>query len=79
MAGTGNSGYRLLAWGTMPLGAAAGGLLAETVGLRAVFASMALLTLALLAGVRVVTDERMDAAERTADAELPRSSGGPAR
>jgi MFS family permease len=43
-----NSAYRLLAWGTMPLGAAAGGLLAQFLGLRAVFAVMALLVLALL-------------------------------
>ncbi|KOX07836.1 MFS transporter [Nocardiopsis sp. NRRL B-16309] len=43
-----NSAYRLLAWGTMPLGAAAGGLLAQFVGVRAVFAVMALLVLTLL-------------------------------
>lgn len=62
-----NSGYRLVAWGTMPLGALAGGLLAEFLGLRAVFVIMALLTLALVAGMRMVTDEGMDAAERDAD------------
>ncbi|GAA3445408.1 MFS transporter [Planomonospora venezuelensis] len=61
-----NSVYRLLAWGTMPLGAAAGGLLAQFSGLRAVFAAMALLTLARLAGMLVVTDRAMDAAERDA-------------
>ncbi|MFE3456315.1 MFS transporter [Nocardiopsis aegyptia] len=43
-----NSAYRLLAWGTMPLGAAAGGLLAQLLGVRAVFAVMALLVLTLL-------------------------------
>ncbi|RKS08997.1 putative MFS family arabinose efflux permease [Nocardiopsis sp. Huas11] len=43
-----NSAYRLLAWGTMPLGAATGGLLAQLLGLRAVFAVMALLVLTLL-------------------------------
>ena len=36
-----NSAYRLVAWGTMPLGAIAGGLLAEFLGLRAVFVIMA--------------------------------------
>ncbi len=51
----------------MPLGALAGGLLAEFLGLRAVFVIMALLTLALVAGMRMVTDEGMDAAERDAD------------
>ena len=43
-----NSAYRLLAWGTMPLGAAAGGILAQFLGVRAVFAVMALLVLTLL-------------------------------
>ena len=57
-----NSGYRLFGWGSRPLGAAAGGILAHFLGLRPVFIIMALLTLALLAGMRVVTDEVMDAA-----------------
>ena len=59
-----NSCYRLVAWGTMPLGAAAGGLLAQALGLRAVFALMAALTLAQCLGILIVTDSRMDAAER---------------
>lgn len=62
-----NSCYRLVAWGTMPLGAAAGGALAQLLGLRAVFALMAALTLALCFGMLIVTDGRMDAAEREAD------------
>ncbi len=61
-----NSCYRLVAWGTMPLGAAAGGLLAQLFGLRAVFAVTGLLTLALLAGMRIVTTDAMRAAERDA-------------
>lgn len=32
-----NAGYRLLAWGTMPLGAGLGGLLGDAVGVRGVF------------------------------------------
>ncbi|WP_316042168.1 hypothetical protein [Nocardiopsis sp. CNR-923] len=51
-----NSAYRLVAWGTMPLGAALGGLLAELVGLRAVFAVMASLMAAPLV-VLVCLDE----------------------
>jgi MFS family permease len=62
-----NSCYRLVAWGTMPLGAAAGGLLAQFFGLRAAFAVMGLVTLALLAGMTRVTTGAMDAAERDAD------------
>ena len=33
-----NASYRLVAWGTMPIGAALGGVLAEVFGLRSVFA-----------------------------------------
>ena len=62
-----NSCYRLVAWGTMPLGAAAGGLLGQWLGLRAVFAVMAALVLAQCAGLAIVTDKRMDAADREAD------------
>lgn len=40
-----NSGYRLLAWGTMPLGAAMGGALGELIGLRGTFLACALLGL----------------------------------
>ena len=58
-----NSGYRLVAWGTMPLGAAAGGVLAQLFGLRAVFGAMAVVALGMLAGMTVVTDEAMEAAE----------------
>ncbi|GIG86820.1 MFS transporter [Plantactinospora endophytica] len=67
LLGRANSVNRLVAWGTLPLGAAAGGLLAQFLGLRAVFALMALVQLGLLAGMAVVTDDRMDAAERDAD------------
>lgn len=63
-----NSGYRMVAWGTMPIGAALGGLLGELLGVRAVFAIMAVVTLALLALMTQVTDARMAAAERDADA-----------
>lgn len=63
-----NSGYRLVAWGSIPLGAAAGGLLTGPLGLRPVFAIMAVLTLALLVGMVAVTDHRMTTAEHDADA-----------
>ncbi|WP_223198916.1 MFS transporter [Solihabitans fulvus] len=61
-----NSGYRLVAWGSRPLGAAAGGLLAQLLGLRAVFAVMGVLALAVLLWMATVTDRAMDAAEREA-------------
>jgi MFS family permease len=58
-----NAAYRLVGWGTMPLGAALGGALAETLGLRATFAVAAGVTLATLAGFRVVTGEAVARAE----------------
>jgi MFS family permease len=61
-----NSSYRLVAWGTRPLGAAAGGLLGELLGLRAVFAIAAALSLAALAGMGQVTDTAISTAEHDA-------------
>jgi MFS family permease len=70
-----NSSYRLVAWGSRPLGAIAGGVLAQALGLRAVFAIMAVLALTLAAGMTRVTDRAMDAAEREAVEEEARSAG----
>ncbi|OLZ47029.1 MFS transporter [Amycolatopsis keratiniphila subsp. nogabecina] len=58
LLGRATSGHRLVAWGTKPLGAAAAGLLAEVFGLRPVFAGAAAVILALLPGLRVLTNER---------------------
>lgn len=58
-----NSAYRLLAWGTMPLGAAAGGLLAQWLGLQAMFGIMGVLTLALLGLMPILTDKAITAAD----------------
>jgi MFS family permease len=70
-----NSAYRLVAWGTIPLGAAAGGLLSEWIGLRAMFAAMAALTLLLVAARFVITEKRLAEAER--DAERAEAEGVP--
>jgi MFS family permease len=64
-----NSAYRLVAWGTRPIGAAFGGLLAHLLGLRAVFVVASLLTLALLAAMTRVTNEEMEAAEGAGGAD----------
>jgi MFS family permease len=60
-----NSGYRLLGWGTMPVGAALGGVVGQAFGVRAVFvlagAGVAVLVVPLLA---VITDDAIAAAER---------------
>ena len=59
-----NAGYRLMAWGTMPLGAALGGFVGERWGLEAVFWTCAALSaLCLPLVLVVVTDRALAAAE----------------
>lgn len=58
-----NAGYRLLAWGSMPLGSALGGAVGEASGLRAVFAGSATVVLALLALAPLISPARIAAAE----------------
>lgn len=62
-----NSCYRFVGWGARPLGALAGGVLADLVGLRGVFVILAAGILCLFAGMRVVTDERIAEAERAVE------------
>ncbi|MCM2579552.1 MFS transporter [Streptomyces meridianus] len=56
LLGRANSVYRLVAWGGLPVGAAAGGIVAAEVGTRAVFGIgavvMAVVAMALLVGAR---------------------------
>jgi MFS family permease len=58
-----NASYRLVGWGTVPLGAALGGALAEALGLRPTFLVAAVATFAVLAGFRYVTAEAIARAE----------------
>lgn len=58
-----NSAYRLVAWGTMPIGAVIGGGLAQWLGVTAVFGIMTAATLSMFFFLFVVTDARMNAAE----------------
>jgi MFS family permease len=59
-----NSGYRLLAWGTMPLGAALAGVVGEQWGLTAVFWTCTVLAALCVPLVyAVVTDAELAAAE----------------
>jgi MFS family permease len=58
-----NASYRLVGWGTMPLGAALGGVLAEALGLRGAFLVAALVTFAVLIGFRYVTEDAIAKAE----------------
>jgi MFS family permease len=58
-----NSAYRLLAWGTLPLGSAIGGVLAKLLGLRPVFIIMAIVALLPLLLLPEITESRLRAAE----------------
>jgi hypothetical protein len=61
--------YRLVGWGTMPLGAFPGGAVAEALGLRATFVLAAASVLALLVWFRSLTEaaiQRSEAAATTA-------------
>jgi MFS family permease len=61
-----NAGYRLLAWGTMPVGAGIGGLLAELFGVRLVFVVGGTASMALLACMPIVSNRAIEAAEAEA-------------
>ncbi len=61
-----NAGYRLLGWGTMPVGAAIGGVVAQAAGVRTAFAVSAVLQLTVLLGRAIVTDQAMAEAEAAA-------------
>jgi predicted MFS family arabinose efflux permease len=67
-----NSVYRLLAWGTQPIGALLGGVLGELFGLPIVFAVGGFLILLLLLARSVLNDAVLDAAEAEAEAEAAR-------
>ena len=64
-----NAAYRLMGWGTMPIGALLGGALGEWFGLRTVFVAAALVHVPLLAGFAVVTEERIREAEAAVPAD----------
>jgi predicted MFS family arabinose efflux permease len=61
-----NASYRLLAWGTLPVGAAVGGLLGEVLGLRGVFVLAGVASLALLVPARRLTDDALASAQAEA-------------
>jgi MFS family permease len=61
--------FRMLGWGALPLGAALGGVIGETLGLTAVFIAATVATLLLVPIRLVVTDRRITDAEVAAEAE----------
>jgi MFS family permease len=66
-----NASYRLLAWGTIPVGAALGGLIGEAFGLRAVFLIFGAVEFLLIFGRLFVTEEAIRAAEAGAPPTTP--------
>ena len=67
-----NASYRLLAWGTQPLGAVIGGVIAEGLGLRAVFLFAGVIVALLLFARAIITDAAIAAAERDGAEEAER-------
>ena len=64
-----NASYRLLAWGSQPIGALLGGLIGQALGLPAVFLLAGAGTALLLLARSIVTDAAIGAAEAEGDAE----------
>jgi len=58
-----NSFYRLLTWGTVPLGSLLGGVLGELVGMQIMFAMMTVVVLLPLVGLCVVNEKGLREAE----------------
>ena len=67
-----NSAYRLVAWGTRPLGAAIGGVLGQSLGLRSVFVVMGIVSATMLIPGRRLTEHAL--AEAEADAATASST-----
>jgi MFS family permease len=65
-----NSAYRLFAWGTQPIGALLGGIVAELVGLRVLFLLAAVLSVTLLVARVVITEESLREAEAEGQAAV---------
>jgi len=63
MLGRVNAGYRMFAWGTMPIGALFGGFIAEVFGFEAVFWLAGIAMISLLAFRPMLTNARIEAAE----------------
>jgi MFS family permease len=69
-----NAGYRLFAWGTQPIGALLGGVVAQVLGLTAVFLIFGALGLVLLLARIVIDEQALRRAEEQAGA-LPSPAG----
>jgi MFS family permease len=74
--------FRVISWGSLPLGALIGGIVGQTLGLTAVFIGAAIIHLCLLPSRLILTDEFMAqveaAAAANADAAVPPADAPPA-
>jgi MFS family permease len=64
-----NAAYRLLAWGSQPIGALLGGVIGAAIGLPAVFILAGILGLTLVLTRVVITEEALRSAEREGELE----------
>lgn len=71
-----NSAYRLLASGTQPIGALAGGLIGQLVGLQAVFLMAGALGMTLLLTRWILTEGALRAPEADGEAEREATADG---
>ena len=69
-----NAGYRLFAWGTMPIGALLGGVIAEVAGPAAVFVVAGVMTLAMVLLKPLISEAAIRAAELEGLADAPSPS-----
>jgi MFS family permease len=65
-----NSAYRLLAWGAIPVGGTIGGVLAKVLGLRPLFAVMALVVLLPMLLLPEITEVKLKAAEQAEERQM---------
>lgn len=73
-----NSAYRLLGWGSMPIGAALGGITAEVIGVRPTFVLCGLITLVLIIPLRVVVTDAAIAEAEAAEQPTAAAVAAPA-
>jgi hypothetical protein len=60
-----NAAYRLLAWGSQPIGALLGGVVGAAIGLQAVFVLAGILGLTLLVTRAVITEDALREAAKS--------------
>jgi MFS family permease len=70
-----NAGYRLFAWGTQPIGALLGGLVAQFIGLQAVFLMAGAMSIVLLLARLTLDEPALRRAEEEGGGTAPAAAG----